>query len=229
MMREFFEQWIAARRKNIESQQQELDLLRDIAGTDNEELMRSFLNYNIITSPRQPLQSTITNPPNQPVSVSNMNDLRSVTTVTGRVFGSTTDFLTAGNNQNVVAVLSNPAGATFDVAISLVTLATLKDVTNQRDIRDGTVAGALTTNTIYNLNGNFSTTSVATFRSAGGLGIDLTGGTLMATRAFPANTTSVFDFSSAIIIKPGDSYGIKFNFQSGGTAAINIIWEERAR
>ncbi|WP_163858937.1 hypothetical protein [Paenibacillus elgii] len=228
-MKEFFEQFIAARRNNIESQQQELDLLRDIAGTGNEELMRSFLNYNIITSPRQPLPSTITNPPSQPVSVSNMNDLRSVTTVTGKVFGSTTDFLTAGNNQNIVAVLSNPAGSTFNLAISLVTLATLKDVTNQRDIRNGTIAGTLTANTIYNLNNNFGNTSVATFQSAGGSGIDLTGGTLLATRAFPANTTSVFDFSSAIIIKPGDSYGVKFNFQSGGTAAINIIWEEQAR
>ncbi|KZE75072.1 hypothetical protein AV654_27365 [Paenibacillus elgii] len=228
-MKEFFEQFIAARRNNIESQQQELDLLRDIAGTGNEELMRSFLNYNIITSPRQPLPSTITNPPSQPVSVSNMNDLRSVTTVTGKVFGSTTDFLTAGNNQNIVAVLSNPAGSTFNLAISLVTLATLKDVTNQRDIRNGTIAGTLTANTIYNLNNNFGNTSVAAFQSAGGSGIDLTGGTLLATRAFPANTTSVFDFSSAIIIKPGDSYGVKFNFQSGGTAAINIIWEEQAR
>ncbi|NEN86098.1 hypothetical protein [Paenibacillus elgii] len=228
-MKEFFEQFIAARRNNIESKQQELDLLRDIAGTGNEELMRSFLNYNIITSPRQPLPSTITNPPSQPVSVSNLNDLRSVTTVTGKVFGSTTDFLTAGNNQNIVAVLSNPAGSTFNLAISLVTLATLKDVTNQRDIRNGTIAGTLTANTIYNLNNNFGNTSVAAFQSAGGSGIDLTGGTLLATRAFPANTTSVFDFSSAIIIKPGDSYGVKFNFQSGGTAAVNMIWEEQTR
>ncbi|KPV60307.1 hypothetical protein QJ48_06275 [Paenibacillus sp. A3] len=70
------------------------------------------------------------------------------------------------------------------------TLATLNNVTNQRDIRNGTIAGTLTTNTIYNLNSNFSNSTTTTFRSAGGSGIDLTGGTVMATRSLSANTTN---------------------------------------
>ncbi|MCP1310590.1 hypothetical protein [Paenibacillus tyrfis] len=228
-MKDLVKQLLHLKQQEADLRQQELNMLRDLVGVGEPEMVASFLNNSIFSNSKNPLQATIVNSSSVPVNVSNINDLRSITTITGKVFGSTTDFLTAGNNQNIVAVLTNPAGSSVDLAISLVTLATLNNVTNQRDIRNGTIAGTLTTNTIYNLNSNFSNSTTTTFRSAGGSGIDLTGGTVMATRSFSANTTNIFDFASAIVIKPGDSYGIKFNFSAGGTASINIIWEERTR
>ncbi|KPV60306.1 hypothetical protein QJ48_06270 [Paenibacillus sp. A3] len=60
-------------------------------------MMASFLNNSVFSNSKNPLQATIVNSPSVPVNVSNINDLRSITTITGKVFGSTTDFLTAGN------------------------------------------------------------------------------------------------------------------------------------